>query len=432
MSIEKNKGGRPKKTGLSYYPLYSTLFDSKKMRDAEDVIDPSGRNLADRLLMDKFVMRFFSAIFARGYFLPWDEEQESKMCEQIRNGMNPLFLRPFLNAILEAGILNMEMYIKHNILTSRGIQQKWLHISKQIRRDKPKIEEAYFINSDKNEFLRDGTPVSSRRNSGKFQKKPDNNSLSTAINTSDKDNKRFPTEETIDTSGRNHSFPSAITQVSLSTTINTKSLSNSILEEERKVPEETIVSSGRNANNSDVIPEEIGNTGNIPKFLPEETIVYSRSNYPKLDGNSKGVYPIDVCALNFLYNSYYKQTKDEHMKSWGVLFIWDEIHLKKWVDLFTRYKIADGSLESPMNGTNGYLRHLRQWLPRHKNYKEVNPELLYTENDIKDGNKRNNTQPNAAGDGKDRPERIGSVKTDSIERVLESKRAARGDGPATT
>ena len=428
MSTEHKKGGRPKKLGLDYYPLYATLFDSKKMRLAEDLIDPTGRNNIDRLLMDKFVTRFFSTIFLRGYYMPWNDEEEQEMCKNIGNGMNAKFLRPFLIAMLESGILSKDLYQRHHILTSRGIQQKWLKISKLIRRDKPTIEEQYFIQSDKNEFLRDGKPVSSRRNHNNLQKKPSNNTKSTAINNQNIDNKQVISEQTPVSSVGNPNSLLEETGVSLSTTT-----TNSILGDtgnvvvDQKVREETLVSSVSNANNSQFVTENTNNGGSkVPKegeFLTEEIGDTSRRN-PMIPSGSREVYPLEVCSWNYLYNNAYQKAREQHQINWGTL--WDHDTLERWVSAFNRFCIAEGYSERQFNGTDGWLKHLRFWVPKTGDYKTLNPDDLLTDKDLKNnGNQQQRGKHNGPHNGQQQPgaaERIGGVKADQAANLLSRKK----------
>lgn len=425
---QRNKGGRPKTLGLKYYPLHASIFSSKKMSDAEDILDPTGEAPHKRLLMDKFVTRFFSEIFSRGYFMPWNDEEEAAMCGRIGNGVNRLFLKLYLNAMLASGILNVDMYRKYNILTSRGIQQKWLEISKLINRHKPTIEEEYFIPSDKNDFLRDGTRVSSRINKGKSKNKPDVNSKSTVIHTPESLNNEITPQETAVPSGNN--LGSSYNQPGFpysTTAVNNKDLSsNSIIEEEEKnVPQETPVTSGINANNSKFHQEETGSIPNEPKFIPQETIVYSLTNYPKIPSSTVGSkeYSLEVCMYNYLYNKQYEMTRNQHMINLGTKD-WSIEHLEAFCEAFNRSLRTKAIAEYPFHGKGGWCSNFKNWVPiAAPNYKTIDPNILYTEKDIANANQRTNTKPHANGNGAPGAtgSKIGGIEGDQINELRRRK-----------
>lgn len=438
----KKVGGRPNRTGLDYYPLYSSLFNSKKMQQAEDLVDPSGMDMLKRLLVDKMVTRFYSSIFTKGYYLLWNEEEEKNMCSKIGNGMNPIWLKPYLDAMLTVGFLNADLYKKYGILTSRGIQQKWLKISKLIRRSKPTIEEIYFINSPKNEFHRDGKVVSSRRNNNKFTNKPESAALPTEINTSNNDNQRFTTEAIPVVSRSNTDTLPNQGGVSYSTTINKSNTDNVLLDNTIVVvvgnlPEETIESSRRKANNSQFGTEQTNiddnNTTKEGVFIREETNVYSVTNYQiEIPGNSQDSYPIEQCLWNYLNNKAYKRASEQHMINWGVMWTTDE--LRRWGEAFNRSNVSDGITERPFNGNSGWLRHIKNWVPTTGNYKEINPDVLYTVNDLKNGDKQSQPGqlPAANSRGKQsKQSKVGGVQADSVANLLTAKREQRSGGTTT-
>lgn len=428
--VKKNKGGRPRKTGLKHFPVDHNLFDHKKLRQAEDLVDPQGDNALRRLLVDKMLIRFYSFVYKVGYYREWNEEAEIDLCKAIGNGMNRVFLAPFLKAFLDTDLLSKEMFERHSIITSGGIQEKWLEISKMIRRDNPKIEEQYYI-PPKPEFIPEETLVSSRRNKGKHPNKHNNTHQNGHSGSENAANKRLVREETPVSSVTNPGILPNQQGVSPSTTTIVKSiLSSTIVEEENKFPpEESTVTSGGNANNSIVDDEKTQKpTNNFSKqhgLLPEETIVISEKTYHKILSSSLETYPLDVCLANYLYNPAYSKTREQHQINWGV--IWDIETLKAWGEAFNRSKLSDGFMECQFNGSGGWLRNLRNWMPKVGDYKAIDPTLLYTKHDLKlntDGNKRQTSGPaahsgNAGSAGKSK---VGGIPADKVDELLNRKR----------
>lgn len=411
---------------LLYFPLYHDLFDHKKLKKAENLVDPTGKNNLDRLLVDKMLLRFFSAIFKCGYFMPWNEEVEAEMCKSIGNGMNELWLAPYLKAFLDSNLLSRKMFDEHKILTSRGIQEKWLTISKMIRRDHPVIEEIYYIP----ELVPEETIVSSRRNHSKHGNKPDINSNSQGNSqkldtqpAGDHVNNGFPPEETqVPSRSNTGTFPNQ-GGVSPSTTTIQESIDNTIIVVEGNVPEETIVNSGSNANNSTFGTEETGKFPKKPEFVPEETTDTTRRNPIRIEASSTQLYTIDDCLWNYFHNRAFERTREQHLINWGVG--WSlEVH-QQWAAAFNRSKLSDGILECAFNGTNGWLRNIKNWVMKINNYKQVDPNTLFTVNDINYGNKQQGSQskphsPRTGSRGSN--SKIGGVSSESVEQLFNRKR----------
>lgn len=139
------------KTGFKYLPVYHDLFSSKKIVKAEDLIDPSGEDLTARILVDKFLIRVYSAIFRAGYFLFWDDKAKHKLCSEIGNGVTIIKLDKYINAFFGANLLSRDIYDKYGILTNKGIQEEWLNISiTYFRRKKAYIISEYSLLSSEN------------------------------------------------------------------------------------------------------------------------------------------------------------------------------------------------------------------------------------------------------------------------------------------
>lgn len=156
MSDKKRNGGRHKKSGLNYFPLFGELFTGDKMRECERCLDPTGRNLTERLILGRIIVQVYSIILSKGYYLDWNKEEEQRICTAIGNGINPESLKPYMDAMRCANFLNDSLFSQYKILTSRGLQQRWMMVINLTGRQKQIIDHRFYLESDKNKFMADG------------------------------------------------------------------------------------------------------------------------------------------------------------------------------------------------------------------------------------------------------------------------------------
>ena len=152
MKGNKQNLGRRKKAGLNYFPLYGELFTGDKMKQCEKCLDPSGKNLTERLILGRIIVQLYSIILSESYYMDWNKETEQKVCIAIGNGINAESLKPYLDAMLESNFLNKDLFTQFNILTSRGLQQKWMMIISLTGRKRHEVKEEYYVESEKNKF----------------------------------------------------------------------------------------------------------------------------------------------------------------------------------------------------------------------------------------------------------------------------------------
>lgn len=113
--------------GLEYFPLDINYFDDSKILKAEQKYGGEGSMIATRLLCE---------IYKNGYFLKWNED-EALVFTTRRAGNLISFEK--VNSIVddlihEFGFFSESMYKKFGVLTSKGIQERWLSIMIQAKR----------------------------------------------------------------------------------------------------------------------------------------------------------------------------------------------------------------------------------------------------------------------------------------------------------
>lgn len=122
------------KTGLDYFPLDCYLDDSVKLIEA-------------RLGLEGFalVIKLWQEIYGgEGYYKLFDDDVQLLFAKSI--GIDLEFLKKFLKEALARGIFNKSMYQKYKILTSKGIQERFLKCTK--KRKIKEIKSEYLLIPD--------------------------------------------------------------------------------------------------------------------------------------------------------------------------------------------------------------------------------------------------------------------------------------------
>lgn len=125
---------RPLKKGVDYFPLDVNL-DQKMMY------------VLSRFGMKGFgiVIRLFQKIYGEeGFFMEWS--QDVALLFNYQNGLSGDVVSEVVTECIRRGIFDKGMYEKHSILTSKGIQERYLMMIK--RRGEPNIKKAYSLLSD--------------------------------------------------------------------------------------------------------------------------------------------------------------------------------------------------------------------------------------------------------------------------------------------
>ena len=121
---------RPAKTGLDYFPLDTFMDDKVELLEAEH-----------GLLGFAVMVKLLQKIYSEGYFYKW--ERREKLLFSKRNGVAIETLNSITASLLKEGIFNIKTYNKYHILTSAGIQKRYLEATK--RRDFVDIDKRYSL-----------------------------------------------------------------------------------------------------------------------------------------------------------------------------------------------------------------------------------------------------------------------------------------------
>jgi hypothetical protein len=143
--------GRDHKEGLDYFPVDVQFKDEVNLIRSEFHLSGVG-----------LLLVLWQKIYGeRGYYTKMDSDVMLMFAERYSVGVN--FVNEVIQACLRRGIFNREMYDKYQILTSKGIQERYADGT--ARRTFQKIDGRYLlITAPKNWVIVDGNAISVDRN----------------------------------------------------------------------------------------------------------------------------------------------------------------------------------------------------------------------------------------------------------------------------
>lgn len=123
---------RPQKEGLDYFPLDVDMDQDDKIALIEVRYGIVGFGV---------VIRLFMKIYKNSYFYEWTEKEQLLFSRQVNVDIN--VINEIINDCLKWGIFDKSMYENRKILTSRGIQRRYLKASD--RRQSVHISSTYML-----------------------------------------------------------------------------------------------------------------------------------------------------------------------------------------------------------------------------------------------------------------------------------------------
>lgn len=110
------------KVGLDYFPVDVDFFNDEKI---EIVSAKHG------LLAELITLKLLSRIYRQGYFIEWDEDTAYLYSKKFGDLVTYELLDAVILELVERSFFNADLFKKYNILTSRGIQRRYLEASKR-------------------------------------------------------------------------------------------------------------------------------------------------------------------------------------------------------------------------------------------------------------------------------------------------------------
>ncbi len=106
---------RPQKEGIDYFPLDVDMDHDDKIQLIEAEHGVMGFGIIIKLLMK---------IYAEGYYYQWSEKEQLLFSKRTNVDINQV--NAVINSCLKWGMFDNEIYEKHQILTSSGIQRRYV------------------------------------------------------------------------------------------------------------------------------------------------------------------------------------------------------------------------------------------------------------------------------------------------------------------
>jgi hypothetical protein len=325
--------GRETKVGLDYFPMDVDMHEDPKFEMALEIADPSGTDFHKRILCENLITRLYCKIYGKGYQIPWNDISPVSLARKLYTNSNTV--KEIINAFMEVDLFSRDMYENFGILTSRGIQKRWLYVTDQLRR-KAMIKDEHLLLDEE---------ILATRKSIYSERKPRNHEEKHLSATANPPN---------NISFHNHHNKS----------IDNKGLSNND-DERENAASKPITASSTSKNATGNKENEVGNINNDTSngILATRKEVSSTSN----TRNNEYVLerPIEDCKDMFFQHDFFKRTisllvpkvrnQDEDIP------VCIE-RLQKWAEVLNAYMTKQGDLLRPMNGREGWVGYFSNWL----------------------------------------------------------------------
>ena len=140
---------RQRKRGLDYFPFDVDFFTDIKIRKL--IKRQGGKAVTVYALL-------LCLIYRDGYYMRWDEELPFIISEQ--TGYEEAYIREVLKCCLSLGLFNADLFAGERILTSEGIQRRYLSIILTLKR-KPDMDNYVLIHDEEPGISSPETRISS-------------------------------------------------------------------------------------------------------------------------------------------------------------------------------------------------------------------------------------------------------------------------------
>ena len=111
---------RPQKVGVEYFPLDVDIDQDDKVAMVEALHGLKGFAIVVKLLMK---------IYKEGYYCEWTEREQILFARRVNVDINEVNV--IINDSVKWGLFDEDMFNEHQILTSKGIQARYLEIVKR-------------------------------------------------------------------------------------------------------------------------------------------------------------------------------------------------------------------------------------------------------------------------------------------------------------
>jgi hypothetical protein len=127
---------RPLKPGLNYFPLDVSFDDDVELLEAECGLEGFA-----------IMIKLWQKIYSNGYYMDWNEDTALLFSKKINSEKDKV--NSVVNACLHRNLFNKLMYKAFKILTSAGIQKRYLIACSSSKRKNIVMEERFLLINDK-------------------------------------------------------------------------------------------------------------------------------------------------------------------------------------------------------------------------------------------------------------------------------------------
>jgi DnaD/phage-associated family protein len=106
---------RPQKDGLDYFPLDVDIDQDDKVQLIEAKFGITGFGI---------IIKLFMKIYKEGYFYEWSEKEQLLFSRRVNVDINQV--NDVINECIKWGLFDKNLYEKYRILTSKGIQKRYM------------------------------------------------------------------------------------------------------------------------------------------------------------------------------------------------------------------------------------------------------------------------------------------------------------------
>jgi len=140
---------RPKKIGLDYFPLDVVIDDDVELIEAEFGLQGFA-----------ILIKLWQKIYRNGYYIEWSTDNELLFSKRLN--VEKTLVSTVVNGCFHRKLFNKEIYKQYGILTSKGIQKRYILATSQCNRTAISFVKEYILVDKKHrELITEETPVNS-------------------------------------------------------------------------------------------------------------------------------------------------------------------------------------------------------------------------------------------------------------------------------
>ena len=131
---------RPYRDGVSYFPLDTDFFSDKKIQLLRAEFGMQGVGIALAIIAEIYR--------TNGYYKKWDEDDCLLMSQGVAGGCTPTLITEVVHGCLRRSLFDERVFRMFGVLTSVGIQRRYVRIAAKHRDEIPIYREYWLLNVD--------------------------------------------------------------------------------------------------------------------------------------------------------------------------------------------------------------------------------------------------------------------------------------------